>query len=165
MQGVKYSNTSEHLYEDIALWEKNEGVSFFEEMPLRGNRLPVILDFGYGFGQYLFASSYAFPEGIVYGIDRNNECKKEVLEKIEQRGISNIKLIHKDADNLEGFQNDSIDLMLLYDILHGGDGRIKYMLFEEAQRIIRTGGCLSILPVHLSNWRNVILFIISGKEV
>ena len=28
------------------------------------------------------------------------------------------------------------------------------MLFEESHRVLKTGGCLSILPVHLSNWRD-----------
>lgn len=155
MGEIKYTNTNVHLYEDIALWEKTEGKSFFEEMPLNGNNSPIILDFGYGFGQYLFAASYTFPEGTVYGIDRNTVCQKEVSEKIENRGINNIKLINKIAENLQEFQSKSIDLMLLYDILHGGNGEMKYVLFQEAQRIIKTGGCLSILPFHLSNWRDI----------
>lgn len=154
MGEIKYTNTNEHLYDDIALWEKTEGKRLFEEMPLNGNNSPLILDFGYGFGQYLFAASYTFPEGTVYGIDGNTVCQKEVSEKIENRGINNIKLINKIADNLQEFQPQSIDLMLLYDNLHGGNGEMKYMLFQEAQRIIKTGGCLSILPFHLSNWRD-----------
>ena len=155
MGEIKYTNTNEHLYDDIALWEKTEGKSFFEEMPLNGNNSPLILDFGYGFGQYLFAASYTFPDGTVYGIDGNTVCQKEVSEKIENRGIYNIKLINKIAENLQEFQPKSVDLMLLYDNLHGGNGEMKYMLFQEAQRIIKTGGCLSILPFHLSNWRDL----------
>lgn len=153
MKENKYMNTNEHLYDDIALWEKTEGKRFFEEMPLNGNRIPSILDFGYGFGQYLFASSYAFPEGTVYGIDGNLVCQKEILDKIKNRGINNIKLINKVAENLQEFQSNSIDLMLIYDNLHA-NATMKYMLFQEAQRIIKTGGCLSVLPFHLSNWRD-----------
>lgn len=154
METIKYTNTSEHLYDDIALWEKTEGKSFFEEMPLNGNKSPLILDFGYGFGQYLLASAYAFPEGTIYGIDGNSYCQKIILEKIENCGISNIKLINKVAEDLQEFQSNSIDLMLIYDNLHGTNVSMKYMLYQEAQRIIKTGGCLSILPFHLSNWRD-----------
>lgn len=30
----KYKNTNEYLYEDIAIWEKTEGVEFMKSMPL-----------------------------------------------------------------------------------------------------------------------------------
>lgn len=42
----KYKNTNEYLYEDIAMWEKTEGVEFMKAMPLNGNDSPQILDFG-----------------------------------------------------------------------------------------------------------------------
>ena len=69
-------------------------------------------------------------------------------------GVKNICLINKEVHDLRDFENESIDLVLLYDALHGGDGKGKYMLFEESARILKSGGCLSILPVHLSNWRD-----------
>ncbi|BCJ96799.1 hypothetical protein acsn021_43680 [Anaerocolumna cellulosilytica] len=154
MEAINYTNTHKSLYDDIALWEKKEGTSFFNKMPLGDNKSPIILDFGYGFGQYLLASAYAFPEGMVYGIEANLVCQNEITKKIQLNSINNIKIINKTAENLQEFQANSIDLMLLYDILHGGNGVMKYMLFEEAQRIIKTGGCLSVLPFHLSNWRD-----------
>ena len=68
--------------------------------------------------------------------------------------MKNITLINKEVHNLGDFENASLDLVLLYDALHGDDGKGKYMLFEESSRILKSGGCLSILPVHLSNWRD-----------
>lgn len=154
MKDIKYANTNVHLYDDIALWEQSEGVEFFKEMPLKEKESPLILDFGYGFGQYLFAASYAFLKGTIYGIDEYSICQNEVSQKIQSRGIQNIKLINESVTNLQEFQSDSIDLMLLYDILHGNKIDLKYMLYQEAHRIIKAGGCLSILPLHLSNWRD-----------
>ena len=151
---MKYSNTNEHLYDDIALWEKTDGKELFTQMPLTEKKAPKILDFGYGFGENLFAVSYAYPDGMVYGIDCSPVCQKEVEEKIAARGLKNICLINKEVHDLRDFENESIDLVLLYDALHGGDGKGKYMLFEESARILKAGGCLSILPVHLSNWRD-----------
>ena len=153
---MKYSNTNEHLYDDIALWEKTDGKELFLEMPMASDvkNAPVILDFGYGFGEQLFALSYAYPKGKVFGIDCNPACQKEVGDKIAARGLTNITLINKEVHDLKDFEHDSLDLVLLYDALHGGDGKGKYMLFEESQRVLKAGGCLSILPVHLSNWRD-----------
>ena len=151
---MKYINTNDHLYDDIALWEKTDGKELFEQMPVAEKKTPKILDFGYGFGENLFAVNNAYPEGMVYGIDCSPVCQKEVGEKIETRGLKNICLINKEVHDLGDFENDSLDLVLLYDALHGGDGKGKYMLFEESYRVLKAGGCLSILPVHLSNWRD-----------
>ena len=153
---MTYSNTNEHLYDDIALWEKTDGKELFLQMPLtlEAKNAPAILDFGYGFGEHLFALSNAFPNGKIYGIDCNPACQKEVGDKVTARGLKNITLINKEVHNLQDFENDTLDLVLLYDALHGGDGTGKYMLFEESQRVLKAGGCLSILPLHLSNWRD-----------
>ena len=151
---MNYSNTNEHLYDDIALWEKTDGKDLFLEMPLTEKNAPSVLDFGYGFGENLFALSNAYPNGKIYGIDCSPACQKEVGDKIAERGLKNITLINKEVHNLQDFQDASLDLVLLYDALHGGDGKGKYMLFEESNRVLKSGGCLSILPVHLSNWRD-----------
>ena len=153
---MNYSNTNEHLYDDIALWEKTDGKELFLEMPLtsEAKNAPSVLDFGYGFGEHLFALSNAYPNGKIFGIDCSLACQKEVGDKLADRAFKNISLINKEVHNLQDFEDDSLDLVLLYDALHGGDGKGKYMLFEESQRVLKAGGCLSILPVHLSNWRD-----------
>ncbi|MDD5936684.1 MAG: class I SAM-dependent methyltransferase [Clostridiales bacterium] len=112
------------------------------------------MDFGHGFGEYLFAAANAFPEGEIIGVDRNPVCNKEVSQKISDRNITNITLIEKEMYNLSEFKDDSFDLVILYDIMHGGDGKLKYMLLEESKRVLKPNGCLTILPVHLSNWRD-----------
>ena len=153
---MNYSNTNEKLYEDIALWEKTDGRDLFAQMPLAPDvkNAPTVLDFGYGFGENLFALSNAYPNGKIYGIDCSPVCQKEVGEKVAVRGIKNITLINKEVHNLQDFADESLDLVLLYDALHGGDGKGKYMLYEESHRILKKGACLSILPVHLNNWRD-----------
>ena len=117
---MNYSNTNEHLYDDIALWEKTDGRDLFAQMPLAPDvkGAPTVLDFGYGFGENLFALSNAYPNGKIYGIDCNPVCQKEVGEKIAARGIKNITLINKEVHNLQDFADDSLDLVLLYDALH-----------------------------------------------
>ena len=153
---MNYSNTNKSLYDDIAIWEKTDGRDLFAQIPLAPNvkSSPTVLDFGYGFGENLFALSNAYPNGKIYGIDCNPVCQKEVGEKLEARGIKNITLINKEVHNLQDFADNSLDLVLLYDALHGGDGKGKFMLYEESHRVLKRGACLSILPVHLSNWRD-----------
>ncbi len=153
---MNYSNTNKSLYNDIAIWEKTDGRDLFAQMPLPPDvkDSPTVLDFGYGFGENLFALSNAYPNGKIYGIDCSPVCQKEVGEKVAARGIKNITLINKEVHNLQDFTDESLDLVLLYDALHGGDGKGKFMLYEESHRVLKIGACLSILPVHLNNWRD-----------
>ena len=148
-----YKNSNEYLYEDIAVWEKTEGIALMKSMPLNGNYTPKILDFGFGFGQYLFAAAYAYPKGTIYGIDGYGICIKEVEDKIEKRGITNIKIIGEEVSDLNRFENNSIDMVLLYDTLHASFSK-KKMLLDEAHRVLKKGGCLSVLPFHQGNWRD-----------
>jgi ubiquinone/menaquinone biosynthesis C-methylase UbiE len=149
----KYKNINEYLYEDIAIWEKTEGIEFMKSMPLNGNDSPQILDFGFGFGQYLFAAAYAYPKGMLYGIDGSEICIKEVGDKIKKRGITNVKLIGEEVSDLIRFEDNSIDMVLLYDTLHASFSK-KKMLLGEAHRVLKKGGCLSVLPFHQGNWRD-----------
>jgi len=149
----KYKNSNECLYEDIALWEKTEGVELMKHMPLNGNKGPRILDFGFGFGQYLFAASYAYPKGTIYGIDGYDICIKEVRDKIKERGITNVEVIGEEVSDLNRFENHSMDMVLLYDALHASFSK-KRMLLKEAHRVLKKGGCLSVLPFHQGNWRD-----------
>ena len=149
----KYKNTNEYLYEDIAMWEKTEGVEFMKAMPLNGNDSPQVLDFGFGFGHYLLATAYAYPKGMIYGIDGYPICIKEVGDKIKERGITNVKVIGEEVSDLNRFEDDSIDMVLLYDNLHASFSK-KKMLLDEAHRVLKKGGCLSVLPFHQGNWRD-----------
>ncbi len=150
---IGYKNTNEHLYEDIALWEKTEGVALMKSMPLNGIENPQIIDFGFGFGQYLFAAAYAYPKGRVYGIDGSEVCLKEVGDKVKERELNNINLVGEVVNDFSRFENHSIDMVLLYDTLHA-DYSKKNMLLEEAYRVLKKGGCLSVLPFHQGNWRD-----------
>lgn len=149
----KYRNTNEYLYEDIDMWEKTEGVEFMRSMPLNGNTSPKILDFGFGFGHYLFAAAYSYPNGMIYGIDGYPICIKEIGDKIKERGITNVKVIGEEVSNLNRFEDNSIDMVLLYDTLHASFSK-KKMLLDEAHRVLKKGGCLSVLPFHQGNWRD-----------
>ena len=138
-ENMNYTNTHKSLYDDIALWEKTDGRDLFAQMPLppEVKDAPTVLDFGYGFGENLFALSNAYPNGKIYGIDCSSVCQKEVGDKVAARGIKNITLINKEVHDLQDFADDSLDLVLLYDALHGGDGKGKFMLYEESHRILK----------------------------
>lgn len=149
----QYKNTTECLYEDIDLWEKTEGIEFMKSMPLNNNDKPNILDFGFGFGHYLLAAAYAYPNGRIYGIDGYPNCINEVSNKINERKILNIQIIGQVVNDLKMFEDNSMDMILIYDSLHASYTKMN-MLLMESHRVLKKGGCLSILPFHLGNFRD-----------
>lgn len=148
-----YQNTNAALYKDIALWEKTEGIKLMAGMPLEDKENPKILDLGFGFGHYLMAAAYAYPNGKIYGIDGDPICMKEVGNRVKEAGLTHVKLIGEKAENLKWFEDESLNLVLLYDMLHASYAN-KKMYLEEAHRVLKQGGCLSVLPFHQSNWRD-----------
>ena len=149
----QYQNTNAALYDDISLWENTDGVEFMKQMPLNGNTKPRILDFGFGFGHYLLAAAKAYPEGKIYGIDGYLNCINEVGDKIKKSGLTNVILYGEVVDDLSCFKDQSFDMVCLYDTLHA-DFAKKDMLLRESHRVLKKGGCLSVLPFHQGNWRD-----------
>lgn len=138
--------------EKIKEWERNDGAKIFAALNLPKNALA--LDYGSGFGHYTFAVARALDgRGQVYAVDINAACNRHVKETAEQEDLLNITVQKGNKDYTLNFENDVFDLVLYYDIFHG-NGNHRYTLLQEAQRVLKTDGILSVLPFHLSNFRD-----------
>ena len=112
------------MYEELQAWEKNEGRVLFEKMHWRKDA--KVLDYGCGYGHYSIALARTLNEmGRVYAVDTNKACLKELQQKIESEGLKNIEV---------------------------RQGHKK--LLEEAGRVLKSNATLSVLPFHLSNFRD-----------
>jgi ubiquinone/menaquinone biosynthesis C-methylase UbiE len=139
-------------HEKIKDWERNEGAKIFAALNLPGNA--VVLDYGSGFGHYTFAVARALDgQGQVYAVDINPTCNQYVRETAEHGDLPNITVQEGNKDYNLNFGKDAFDLVLYYDIFHG-NGNHRYTLLQEAQRVLKPGGILSVLPFHLSNFRD-----------
>ncbi|MCK4296636.1 MAG: methyltransferase domain-containing protein, partial [Candidatus Marinimicrobia bacterium] len=73
----------------------------------------------------------------------------------------NIKRINTSGKIDTGLRNDSIDAVLLYDIIHlvGKDDsstlKDRKKLYKEAHRLIKPSGMLSVYPTHLKTHTDV----------
>lgn len=141
------------MYEELQAWEKNEGRVLFEKMHWRKDA--KVLDYGCGYGHYSIALARTLNEmGRVYAVDTNKACLKELQQKIESEGLKNIEVRQGHKDFHLEFEDTYFDVVLYYDILHGGDGSHKKKLLEEAGRVLKSNATLSVLPFHLSNFRD-----------
>jgi ubiquinone/menaquinone biosynthesis C-methylase UbiE len=118
-----------------------------------------ILDYGCGPGSYtLVASRLVGPTGKVYALDIHPLAIKRVKERAEKENLSNIQTIQSDCAT--GLEADSIDVALLYDVMHGLDQ--PDAVLGELRRVLKPGGTLSVNDHHYQQ-EEIVSRITGGK--
>ena len=145
------------IFEEVSRWEKTEGANIFSTVLNVSN--PVILDYGCGAGNYSFAVAYAFnQECLIYAVDINKQFLNFINEKAKNQKINCITTVEGREDYHHDFDNNTFDLVIYADMFHGEDkmygGLHRFVMLEEANRTLREGGILAVLPFHLSNFRD-----------
>jgi ubiquinone/menaquinone biosynthesis C-methylase UbiE len=107
-----------------------------------------ILDFGCGPGAYIPATEkLTGPSGHIYALDAQPMAIEYVQELCRKRKFSNVTSILSDCAT--GLPAASIDIIFLYDILHGlADVK---PIFEELHRVLKPGGILSVNDHHMKH--------------
>lgn len=118
-----------------------------------------ILDYGCGPGSYtVVASRLVGPTGKVYALDIHPLAIERVKERTEKERLSNIETIQSDCAT--GLEADSIDVAILYDVLHGlGQPDV---VLGELHRVLKPGGTLSVNDHHYKE-EEIISKITEGK--
>jgi ubiquinone/menaquinone biosynthesis C-methylase UbiE len=136
----------------IKFWEQNDGVELLKLIGVKNG--DHLIDFGCGFGHYSFPSSIVVEEqGKVYAIDSNKEILKYIEKVIKEENLSNIEVIYSKEKTVLNFEDSIIDCILFFDILHG-ENIDRFSMIKESHRVLKSNGILSILPFHLSNFRD-----------
>ena len=143
------------IHERVTQWHTSDGVSFFRKMNFPSNA--VILDFGAGYGEYSIALALS-ADYTVYAVDKNPKMLGHIQRKMEQYHVGNIILCEADVSSKCVFANDFADAILMYDLIHGNDLATKlplrFRFFEEAHRILKPHGVLSVAPFECANLRD-----------
>ena len=132
-------------------------------IPARGH----VLDYGCGPGSYLIpASRLVTDSGKVYALDIQSAALQYVRRIIKKNDLTNVETILSDCAT--GLPDDSIDVVLLYDIFH--DLNNPNEILKEIHRILKPGGILSFNDHHMKDGREILtgitgsgLFILSQK--
>jgi ubiquinone/menaquinone biosynthesis C-methylase UbiE len=108
------------------------------------------LDFGCDTGPYTIpAAKMVSKEGKVYAMDKDVESINKLMEIAKTKGLKNIIPIHtKSEESKINLESESIDIVLLYDVLHYMENLERKKIYEEIYRILKTGGILSVYPKH-----------------
>lgn len=101
----------------------------------------VLLDYGCGPGSYtILAAKMVGPSGHVHAVDIHPMAIERIERRARRAGLSNVSTIMTDRDT--GLPDASVDIALLYDILHlltepAG-------ILQEISRVLRPEGALSV---------------------
>jgi ubiquinone/menaquinone biosynthesis C-methylase UbiE len=151
------SNVSKRIEVNLAatnhkmeLWETEGGSKFLKKNGLRAGQ--KVLDFGCRVGHYTIpAARVVGSEGIVYAVDKEPKALSELSRKVTSHNLANVKISKTSGQMKLTLGSRLIDVVLLYDVLHyfGADERM--ILYQEASRLLKQSGLLSVYPKHTAD--------------
>jgi len=135
---------------DIEKWLKEDGEKVLKEIGVKEGQ--IVLDFGCGSGIFsLPAAKIIGKEGKVYALDKNKTELNELIRKAKSKELRNIKILKTSSELKTPLRDESIDMVLLYDVLHSYyfsvDERKK--LLREVYRVLKPNALLSVYPEHM----------------
>lgn len=111
------------------------------------------LDFGCGHGNYTIPlARLVGPTGEVLALDRDAEVLQRLGDRARRAEIENVRVLSPSAKTTLPVEDESIDVVLIYDVLHDHyfTAKQRTALMEEAGRVTRPGGRLSVFPNHMT---------------
>jgi len=108
----------------------------------------IVLDYGCGIGSFSIPTAKTVGEkGKVYVLDIHPFALKRTKKKAQKNKLTNIEFIQSDCDT--GLNDESVDIVLLYDVLKGLLTPQKQL--EEFYRILRPEGILCVKDFHFDD--------------
>jgi ubiquinone/menaquinone biosynthesis C-methylase UbiE len=128
----------------------------FEVLEKAGiKRGKTILDFGCGSGTYTIpAAKIVGEEGKVYALDKDKKVLDELMQKAESAGLRNIKRIDASGELKIPLEDESVDVVLLYDVFHSyyfSQVADRRELLEEVYRVSKRDALISVWPKHIES--------------
>ena len=128
-------------------WETEKGVEFLKKVGIKQG--DTILDFGCRVGHYTIpAAKVVGNKGIVYAVDKEQQALNELEQKAVHINLKNIRTINTSGRIEINLENDSIDVVLFYDVLHYHEKKEREKLYAEAYRVLKQDSMLSVYPKH-----------------
>ena len=139
---------------DRSRWLEELGEGFMKRIGIRQGE--TVMDFGCSKGNYAVpAAKVVGDRGRVYALDRNLEALRELARLADEDGLSNVIPILIAGDQQMPLRDCSVDVVLLYDVLHGGylpEAAQRQRLLQRLYRIVKSRGRLSCYPTHMRKY-------------
>ena len=142
-----YQNPNK-MIDAMTKWEREGGVKFLEKIGMKSGQ--KILDFGARVGHYSIPAAIVVGEaGLIYAMDKEQKCLDELKLKAESLNLENVKIVLVSGNLTLDFEAGSIDVALLYDVLHYFKGKERKKIYSEVFRVLKQNGSLSVYPKHV----------------
>ena len=116
----------------------------------------TVLDFGCGSGNYTIPVAKIIGErSLIYALDKDRMELDSLMSRAKSMGLTNIVRLEASGKSSIALNNKSVDVVLLYDILHYyyyQDKQERVKLLSEVYRILKPAGLLSLYPTHLDSY-------------
>lgn len=139
---------------DAKKWFQGQGEHFIRKLGIREGH--SVLDFGCRIGHFVIPIARVVGStGQIFALDKNHSSIDILMKNAQKIGLNNhIIPIKTMGELIIPLEDDSIDAVLLYDIIHiiiAIDGTLKplQLLIKEISRVLKPGGLLSISVSHL----------------
>ena len=137
----------------VEKWAKESAGTILKEIGIKeGHR---VLDFGCGSGNYTIAAARVVgKQGLVYALDEDEESLNQLMHRAKSIGLKNIIRLDASHEPRSGLDDKSVDVVLLYDVLHYyyfPKEEDRRQLLRRLYRILRANGLLSLYSTHLQS--------------
>ena len=136
-------------------WIEESGESILKYIGIK--RGQKVLDFGCGSGNYTIPAARVVGEqALVYALDEDKETLDQLMSKAKSIGLKNITRVDASGKSRIRLDNESVDVVLLYDVLHYyyfPEEEDRRQLLYEVYRVLKPNGFLSLYSTHLESHR------------
>jgi len=144
----------------IEKWLEIEGIQFLKRVGIKARQ--TVLDFGCGKGNYSIpAAKIVNKKVLVYALDKNSEKLNQLEERARKENLTNIKIINTSGKIKTNLKDNSIDITLLYDVIHlvgkndSSTLKDRKRLYKEVYRVSKSTGLVSVYPMHLKTHTDI----------
>lgn len=137
---------NEAVTSDFENWLKRDSQVFFKSIGV--SKGMHALDFGCGVGHYSIPLAKMVGDGKVYAMDEDEEALAQLVQTAESEGIENIVPIRASGELASHVGTESVDVVLLYDILHYMNQEERRNVYREVHGVLKSNGILSVYPKH-----------------
>jgi ubiquinone/menaquinone biosynthesis C-methylase UbiE len=132
---------------DIETWLEGDGEVYLKNIGVKKGHM--VLDFGCGDGHYTIpAAKVVGKKGLVYAQDKEKGALDELIKRAKAEGLKNIKTKQTKGELRIDLKDNSLDTVLLYDVLHYHNEEERRKIYAEVYRILKKGALLSVFPRH-----------------
>lgn len=136
------------MQDEMEKWEREGGVTFLRKVGVRPGY--KVLDFGARVGHYTVPAAHIVKEkGLVYAVDKEHDSLVQLEQKARRLGLRNVKTIENSGEMTLNLENELINVVLVYDVLHYFKKHERKRLYDEVYRILKPDGLLSVYPKHV----------------